>query len=261
MLRQPMSANVPDSLRGFLSEGDLPERQLVVLNRREPDPVQSLFEESFGALPVDIVEREAPEEPDNVVALIEDGDVVATSPLKKLQNAVLFVNADLYKTGTSGVDKYEAPDVLTALDEMVFSLRGFPQSTKEKLLLIVMSRFIENRALTIGHGRLDVAFQELSRIQDEKGTETVYKRLAESDVDTHIYGLPDIDYDRDGLHIHTGTSEEYQRSWFVVYTPDEREAAAAALVAIETGPNIWDAMWTYEDEKVERIQQYIIENF
>lgn len=171
------------------------------------------------------------------------------------------MNADLYRTGTSGVDKYEAPDILTALDEMVFSLRGFPQSNKEKLLLIVMSRFIENRALTTNEGRLDVAFQELSRIRDEKGTETVYKRLADSDVETHIYGLPDITYDREGLDIHTGTSEEYQRSWFVVFTPEDPGKNAAALVATETGPNIWDAMWTYEDGKVERIQQYIIENF
>ncbi|WP_336134923.1 DICT sensory domain-containing protein [Natronomonas amylolytica] len=256
-----MDANGPDSLRWFLSERDLPERTLVVINRRQPEPVQRLFEESFGALSVDIEERELPEETDDVVVLLEDGEVVATSPLEKLQNAVLYVNADLYRTGLSGVDKYEAPEVLTALDEMVFSLRGFPKSNKEKLLLIVMSRYIENRALTADGGRLDVAFQELSRIRDERGTETVYKRLAESDVETHIYGLPDITYERDGLDIHTGTDEEYQRSWFVVYTPDGSDADPAALVAIETGPNIWEAMWTYEPGQVGNIQQHIIENF
>jgi hypothetical protein len=256
-----MDANQPDSLRGFLSDSDLPERTLVVLNRREPEPVQRLFEESFGALSVEIEEREIPGEADNVVALIEDGDIVATSPLETLQNAVLLVNADLYKTGTSGVDKYEAPDVLTALDELVFSLRGFPQSNKEKLLLIVMSRFIENRALTNNGGRLDVAFQELSRIRDEKGTETVYKRLADGDVETHIYGFPDITYDREGLNIHTGTGEQYQRSWFVVYVPEDPDFEPAALVAIETGPNIWESMWTYDAERVGAIQQYIIESF
>ncbi|QLD85339.1 histidine kinase [Natronomonas halophila] len=256
-----MDQNRPDSLRGFLTEDDVPERTLVVLNRQEPEPIQRLFEESFGALAIDIEERDLPDEADNVVALLEDGTVVATSPLKELQNAVLLVNADLYKTGTSGVDKYEAPDVLTALDEMVFSLRGFPKSNKEKLLLIVMSRFIENRALTADKGRLDVAFQELSRIRDERGTEIVYKRLAENNVETHIYGLPDIEYDREGLHIHTGTDEEYQRSWFVVYTPEDPNLDPAALLAIETGPNIWDAIWTYDGERVEAIQQYVIENF
>jgi hypothetical protein len=256
-----MDANLPDSLRGFLSESDAPERTLVVVNRRQPEPVQRLFEESFGALSVDIEERDLPEEADDVVALLEDGDVIAASPLEKLQNAVLFVNADLYRTGTSGVDRYEAPEVLTALDEMVFSLRGFPQSNKEKLLLIVMSRYIENRALTVDDGRLDVAFQELSRIRDERGTETVYERLAESSVETHIYGLPDITYERAGLAIHTGTDEEYQRSWFVVYEPADPTADPAALLALETGPNIWDAMWTYDAERVERIQRYVIENF
>jgi hypothetical protein len=109
-----MDTNGPDSLREFLSEGDLPDRTLVVINRQEPEPVQRLFEESFGALSVDIEERDLPEETDNVVVLLEDGDIVATSPLEKLQNAVLYVNADLYRTGLSGVDKYEAPAVLTA---------------------------------------------------------------------------------------------------------------------------------------------------
>lgn len=250
-----------DSIESFLTDGDVPQRALAVINRREPEPIQQLFEETFGSLPVDVEELELDEEDENVVALVEDGEVVATSPLGELQNAVLLVNSDLYRTGLSGIDKYEAPDVLTALDEMVFSLRGFPESNKEKLLLIVMSRFIEGQALSIDGGRLDVAFQELSRIRDEQGTRAVYRRLAESDVETHVYGLPDASVDEPGLCVHPGTSEEYQRSWFVVYTPDDSEAESAALLAIETGPNIWKGTWTYDEARVEALQQYIVEAF
>lgn len=144
----------------------------------------------------------------------------------------------------------------------MYTLRGFPASTKEKLLLIVMSRYIERRALDVGAGRLDVAFQHLSRIEDEYGTGTIYRRLLETDLDVHAYGVPDAaltDYDE--LTVHAGRSEPYRRSWFVVFTPPNDRERAAALVAVETGRNVWRAMWTYDSERVVAIQRHITETF
>lgn len=250
-----------DSLWEFLNAGDVPERSLVVVNREEPEPVQQLFEEAFGSLTVDIEELAVPSEAANVVVLVENGEVVATSPLKAVQNAVLFVNVDLYKTGLSGIDKYEAPDILTELDEMVFTLRGFPASTKEKLLLVVMSRFIEQRALKVGDGRLDAAFQKLSRIEDEYGTRAVYNRLSDTEVDVHVYGIGDSIPQQPGIAVHANDTELYRRSWFVVFTPADPSEEPAALLALETDNNTWKAMWTYDPERIERLQQHIIENF
>lgn len=255
-----MSNPLPDSLRGFFDEADTLERSLAVINREQPEQIQSLFEGAFEPLSVTIEERYMPESPDDIVALLEDGEIIAVSPLEALQNAVLLVNVDLYKTGLSGIDKYEAPDVLTELDEMVFRLRGFPASTKEKLLLVVMSRFIERRALEVGEGRLDVAFQQLSRIDDEYGTRKVYERLADTDVDVHAYGVPDDEPSIDGITVHTGTDERYRRSWFVVYD-SEGDEEPAALLAVEIGSNEWESMWTYDQTRVERMRQYICERF
>lgn len=255
-----MTDDVLQSFQRFLANQRAPERTLLVVNRDGPESIERLLEETVEPLPVDLETRVDPERGDNVVLLLEDGEVVATSTLEALQQAVLLVNVDLYRTGLSGIEKYEAPDVLTALDEMKFALRGFPASTKEKLLLVVMSRFIERRALEVGAGRLDVSFQELSRIHDEYGTEKVYERLAGSRVDVHVYGVPDARPNIDELTVHAGETPGYRRSWFVVYRAPSG-AEPAGLLAVETGPNEWEAMWTYDRERVQRLGTTIETNF
>ena len=255
-----MSDRVIDSFREFLGAQRAPERELLVVNWDGPEQVEALLRRTFGSLSIDLKRRHRPEMGENLVVLAEDGAIVASSPLEALQQAVLFVNVDLYRTGLSGIDRYEAPDVLTAMDEMLFSLRGFPASAKEKLLLVVMSRFIEKRALEAGQGRLDVAFQELSRMEDEYGTAKVYERLAKSDLEVHVYGVPDAVPEVGGITVHAGESERYRRSWFVVFRPPPGEEPAA-LLAMEAGPNEneWDAMWTYDRGRVGRLGD-IVEN-
>lgn len=160
------------------------------------------------------------QEQEGSVVLLKNGDVVATSSVEALRNAVLPVDSDLYTSGLGGIDKYEAPEVLMSLDGDVYTLRGFPGSTNKKLLLVVMSRYIEQRALSVGAGRLDVSFQELSRIEDEYRTKRIYKRLSGMAIDVHLYGIPDsCPKTLDDVTRHTRRSERYQNSWFVVFTP------------------------------------------
>ena len=67
------------------------------------------------------------------------------------------------------------------------------------------------------------------------------------------------------MTVHTDNHEEYRESWFVVFTPPEgdsdRDAEYAALVAVETGPNVWRGTWTYDAELVKRIDSYLVERF
>jgi len=255
-----MDADPLDSFRRFLSNQRATERRLLVVNWTGPEALERLLEKTVEPLPVDLERRIDPERGENVVLLVEDESVVAASTLEDLQRSVLLVNVDLYKTGLSGIESYEAPEVVTALDEMRFTLRGFPASTKEKLLLVVMSRFIEKRALEVGTGRLDVSFQELSRVNDEYGTERVYERLADTDLDVHVYGVPDEEPGIDGITVHRGDTPGYRHSWFVVFrSPMDEEPAA--LLAVETGSNEWDAMWTYDRERVNRLAGTIERSF
>jgi hypothetical protein len=229
-----------------------------------------LLERAFADQPVTVAETHRPESDEDVVCLLEGGEVVATTPLADLEEAFLLVNADRYRTGTRQVDASSFPAVLTGLDEVEFEVRGFPKSNKEKLLLILISRFIEARALWRGAGELHSTFQRLSRLDDEYGTRRMYESLAAAGVSTHVYGVRDAAAAVDDLEVtvHAGDHEEYRRSWVVVFAPPaadrdapDSEHGPAALVAVETGPNVWRGTWTFDPARVDRIRSYLVRNF
>lgn len=259
-----MNPNLSEALDNFISGADPSEKTLLLVNRRAPDPIVELLNRAFECQPVSVSERDIPEEANDIVCLVNDGDVEALTPLSKLQEAFLMVNVDRYRTGTRQSQTGGFPDVLTGLAEVEFTVRGFPQSNKEKLLLVLISRFIEHRALSRGAGELHGSFQRLSRLDDEYGTRTMYELLAESDVTTHIYGVdddPDSIADLD-VTVHSGDTETYRRSWFVVFIPEtspDRQCEGdghAGLVATETDRNVYRGMWTYDPARVERIRTF-----
>jgi len=256
---------LPPSLVGFIDEVDVSEKTLLLVNRTEPEPFVDLLSEAFEEQSVTVTEKQIPEETEDLVCLIEDGEIVATTPLSELAEAFLLVNVDRYRTGTRQSDLGSFPDVLTGLDDVEFVVEGYPRSDREKLLLVVISRFVEHRALSNGGGELHSTFQRLSRLDDEYGTRTMYKRLAESDVETHIYGVrddPDVVADLD-VTVHGGTTEEYRRSWVVVFTPDDADDAPdhVALVALEIDRNVWRSIWTYDAGRAERIRSFMRRRF
>lgn len=219
---------------------------------------------------------------ENLVLLLEDGNVVAGSTLAELTDAVLFVNSDLYVTGTRSLDELELPDVITGLDDTVFTLRGYPESNRQKLLLITISRFIERTAWTAGNGTIRSSFQRLSRIDDELGTRRVYDRITDAGVDAHLYGVPD-DPPRDlDATIHGGRSTDFTDSWFVVFEPPggpgdvavRSEGAAGrdtpptndlergiesgvGLLAVEVEPRLWRGVWTFDPDRIRTMTRYV----
>lgn len=259
----------PDSLAGFIEEVGPAEKTLLLLNRGGPEPVVDLLAKAFRGQSVTVAERQIPDGTDDLVCLVEAGTVQAMTLLARLEEAFLLVNADRYRTGTRQVEIGEFPAVLTGLDEVEFTVRGFPHSNKEKLLLILISRFIEHRALTAEAGEFHSTFQRLSRLDDEYGTRQIYEWLGEMAVDTHVYGInddPEVVVDLD-VRVHSGTSEEYRRSWVVTFAPPADTSVEgdlpepAALVAIEVDRNVWRGMWTYDPARVERVQRYLRQSF
>jgi hypothetical protein len=262
-------STAPESLAGFIDEAAPSEQSLLLVNRSGPKPLADILTGAFTNQPVAVADRHVPEGATDLVCLIDDGEVVATSPFDRLRDTFLLVNVDRYRTGSRPVDTGRFPDVLTGLTETEFTVAGFPVSNKEKLLLVVISRFIEHLALTVGGGRLDSTFQRLSRLDDEYGTREMYELLADSVVGTHVYGRaddPTAAADMDVV-VHSSDTEPYRRSWVVAFSPDESADADAvdfthaALVARETGPNVWRGVWSYDAARVERVQAYVDENF
>jgi len=254
-------------LSELLDEVEPSSRTLLLVNITDAavDPQLRLLERVFDSEAVDVASRELPESEENLVCLVDDGEVIATSPWDELKRSFLLINTDRYRTGTKQIETGSFPDVLTGLDEIEFAVRGYPESNKEKLLLVVISRFIEFQALSAGQGEFDVSFQLLSRLDDEYGTRRVYEWLAESGVDTHVYGIRDgpTVVDELDLTVHANDDPELRRLWFVVYTPPESMAniEPIALIAKETGPNVWRGLWTYDPKRVDCIQRYVRKSF
>jgi hypothetical protein len=248
------------SLADIVDSVDAPRRSLALVNRNAPDEVRSMLHSVFDGQPIVLDDLDVDDAAENVVILLDEADtVIASSPLVALQRSILFVNSDLYITGTKGLADIEVPDVIDKLDEVPFSLRGYPESNKEKLLLILISRHIERIAWEADGGTLRTSFQELSRIDDERGTESVYRQLADTDTDVHVYGVPDWTPPPSfGVTMHGGYTEPFQTSWFVVFTPEEGQPGRpAALVALETRPRYWNGFWTYDPDHVAAINRHI----
>ena len=246
--------------RSYLDDIPDRKRELVVVNRTENDPVLGLLDRTFDRVTSAIRESQRVGEAENLLCLVEDGDVVATSPLSEVMDALLLVNSDLYRTSSSGFERQRLPDVIRSLSDSVFSLRGYPMSNKEKLIFVLISRVVEHTAWSNGVGTLRSTFQRLSRIRDELGTWQVYQRLAEADVETHLYGVPDWIPDESAFVVHTGDDVDYRRSWCVVYRHPE-DGDDAALVAVETERNVWRGMWTFDDVRVRRADELLTTAF
>lgn len=249
-------------LEQFLNDIDSPGRSLAVLNRTEPEPFQIMLENLFDGQDITVSEGDNDQYTDDTVVLLEDGEVVATSPLKELQDAILMVNSDLFITGARTLEQTAVPDVLDGLAGTSFSLRGYPESNSEKLLLILISRYIEKRAFEEGGGTLRASFQRLSRLDDEQGTRRVYERIADTSVDVHVYGRPDwFPSPEFPVIAHGGYTDDFRSSWFVVHEPPEdSDREPAALLAIELDPGTWDGFWTYDEEFVDGLNTYIQSN-
>ncbi|QKY18986.1 histidine kinase [Halolamina sp. CBA1230] len=253
------------SLRRFVDGYEGAERALVLANRSQPEQLRSMLAGVFERQSVRVDEAVVEGVPDDTVLLLDGtGSVVARSPLDAVSASLLFTNSDAFITGSTGLDEIELPDVISGLEGVNFRLRGFPRSHKEKLLLIAVSRQIERTAWAHDDGTHRASFQRLSRIVDEQGTQRVYRRLGESDVDTHVYGVDDGDVDWSAeleVTVHTGESPDYRDSWFVIYRPPEAEQPGTpdpfALLAVQDDDGVWDGFFTSGPEEALAVDDYV----
>lgn len=234
---------------------------MAVVGSDRSGPLAGMLADLFDRQPVDISTTTDEDallcdctEP--TVLLLDGDDVLARSPLSALSETILTVNSDLYITGTVELEAIELPDVIQALAERSFHVRGYPESHHEKLPLILISRYIERLSYVNG-GTHRASFQRLSRIDDERGTKNVYRKLSQVEVDTHVYGVPDwIPPRKFDLTAHCGYGSDFDSTWFVVHRSAE---ATAALVAVAVGPNEWLGEWTFDRDRVTAIEETVKE--
>lgn len=220
-----------------------------------------MLQEALPAVDLELRADEHSAPLDEDVALVADGEITATNSLAELGDALLMINSDLFITGARGLSEISVPAVIEALEGVPFRVRGYPESHKEKLVLILISREIERLALETGSGRIRTGLQELQRIEDELGTRKAYQQLDDSAVDVHLYGAPGWNPPPgSSITVHAGYQRERLDSWFVVFrSPSDEEAAA--LVAVEEGANDWYGCWTTNRSVVEEIDEDIATRF
>jgi len=242
------------TLADIIDRVDSRQHTLTVINREEYDPVLRLLEKVFDSENVDVRESGfEPAGPANILQLQdEDGLAVATSSLDEVRDRLLMVNSDMYITGTTPLDEVETSRVVANLDDTTFTVSG-----KSKFLLIHISRHVERLALDTGAGVLHSGFQELSRIHDERGTARAYRQLTDTDVEVHVYGIPDYDSPPEEMHVHAARDGEIPKSWFVVHDGDGDDERKAALVCVETGPNEYEGFWTFRPDVVDEVLAYL----
>jgi hypothetical protein len=248
-------------LKRFFQGREDPGWTVQVVNRTDPKPVLNMLEKLFNGLSTDISEKQLGGMQDDLVLLLRDGEVVQTSPIDTLRDTLLMVNADLYRTGTEPLEDIDPPDIIFEFAGAVFSLRGFPASNTEKLVLILMSRYIESLARQTGAGTLRTSFQRLSRLDDEGGTWRVYRKLGETEgMETHVYGIPDWTPPADaGLSVHGITDTMITENWFVVHRrPDD---SGAAMLALLIDRNEWKSFWTFDTDEIQAIDDCIQQEF
>ncbi|AXR82890.1 DICT sensory domain-containing protein [Natrarchaeobaculum sulfurireducens] len=253
---------------------------IAVVNDDEPGPLEAMLADAFDGNGIDIeatgnaetvfrnvsdanLDGVTTSDEDDLAVLLDDGEPVAASSMNALYESLLAINSDLFVTGARGLGEIELPNVLAGLEDTRLRLRGYPLAHKEKLLLIIVSRYIEQLACEGGSGTIRSAFQTLSRIEDELGTKEVYDQLAGTDVDVYVYGVDDGIDPSLGPTIHSGTGPKYRRSWFVVYRPDSAASAAdsGALVCYEVEPRVWDGFYTFDADRVREIDDAITDGF
>jgi hypothetical protein len=240
-------------LDDVLDDVDSRQRTLTVFNYDGSETLTRNVERYFGFRNVTVTSGEtSPDAPRNYLVLHDDDRVVASSNLDEVRDHLLAESPRDYVTGDVDVTEARYPAVLTNLDETFVTVSG-----ERKLLMTKLSRFIEARALAHGDGTLRAGFQQLSRLDDEHGTASVYRRLADAGVDTHVYGHPGgSPAALAGLTAHGHETEELRWTWFVVYRVPDRPDLAAALVAERRGEG-FSGFWTFDEETVERVDAYL----
>jgi DICT domain-containing protein len=203
------------------------EKTLTVYADEESDIVDDV-QAHFAAQNLAVEAVDADGRPEHAV-LSDDGEVltaVGVDALRALTDGPRNIGEDV---------PYEP--LLEHLDRATFTSNSRRQ-------MLEASREIEDRAWRAGSGTLHAGFQKLSTFEHERDT---YRRLAERDLDVHVYASRDVSI-RTPTDVDVHAAPELAKWWFVIYDGDAQQSTA--LVAEERDDGFY-GVWTYDVDLVE----------
>lgn len=221
--------------------GDAPEG-----NRTDADVVTQL-REYFADRNVRVRGEQTPSgKPVEFVTLSHEGEVLTAAGLSDLRRMLDGEPASL------GLRDRPYQPILDHLDDTMFTSWDVGQ-------MVTASREIEDRAFRVGSGTLHAGFQYLSTLEKEL---PIYERLGSTDVDVHVYAVPDTDPpESDEFALHLERAEEIERSWFVAFDGGPDPADRCALLAEERGDRSFYGFWTYDGSTVDWIHDHLVSEY
>lgn len=243
------------SLSGFVD--DVKEREKTLTVFADGDATVAELREFFEVQNIAVrrghVEGEAP---GDFVVLHQEGEAVAVSTLRNLRGSLFLADPQSgFEPGSFGTD--EGPDVLNSLGNTTFSV-----DCEGRTLLTGISNYIGELAFRAGAGTLHSGIRRLSALAEDPSRTTLYRRVADAGVETHVYGDRDADLpDLPGVSVHTPGTEEVARTRFDVFDGAGDDAGKAAMVAIEEDRDSFRGFWTFEAGIVDRIDDYVRETY
>ncbi|KTG09411.1 hypothetical protein AUR64_16675 [Haloprofundus marisrubri] len=124
--------------------------------------------------------------------------------------------------------------------------------------MVGVSREIEERAWRTGHGTLRCGFQSTEPLEKQR---SVYRRLAETELDIHVYLADNTEPQIDGVTYHVESAAEIGRTWFVVFDGSTYTEAACGLVAEEIEDGAFRGFWTYDEPFVDEILSHLTSTY
>jgi len=183
------------------------------------------------------------------LAILHDGDQFRAA--SDLQDLYRFADPEVGVHTTMDIESVEIPAVIRELDDTTFSDYG-------KQRMIVASREIEKRAWKAGRGTLHTGFQRLSLVESQR---PIYRKLAATALDVHVYGVPDAEPPDIGVRVHGHDTREVAESWFVAFDGDGDDDEKGALLARETAECTYRGFWTYRARIVDEILARLDEQY
>ncbi len=134
-----------------------------------------------------------------------------------------------------------------------------PETSRKRML--ALSRRFERRALSHGEGTLHAGFQNLSVFADAEHTQSIYERLAATEVSVTVYGYPDATPGDVPYTVVTDDESIFRQFWFLLYDGGGDDEHKAALVSREQEPSLYGSFWTVDPDTVDELFELAREHY
>ncbi|WP_254536860.1 DICT sensory domain-containing protein [Halomarina litorea] len=227
------------TLRELIREVEGRRREITVRAPSDEAGLSATLAEHFATENV-TVEHVPVEDGEDAEILLTDGNIILARICAGAARSLAAPATDApWRPGFEGCD-YR--DLLVHLDDTLFS-------SYDRRQMLATSREIEDRAWRTAEGTLYAGFQRFSVLDAQR---EVYRHLARTGIDIHVYGEADRDPPlTEGITFHPSTTPEVTDTWFLVFD-DPTGSNSCALAAEERTPGAFFGFWTYDPMTVDR---------